>query len=130
MSPGTILAVLGGILAIATAVGVAYGVFRASARSTRIEWADREQAMLTRANARLEGEVTRLQSKTDTLTQHNQVLQEMVTNAAAVKSLAEDIAREERMRREEHQAQLTLIKDLLAEMRRARGIPEGGALGR
>lgn len=109
------------LFAIATVLGAAYGVTRASARSTRLDWANRELDMVNKSNQRLEAEANRLQSKVDTLVQANAVLQETVSGAAAVKNLAVEIAREERARREEHQTQMTLLKDIIAEIRGSRG---------
>lgn len=77
--------------------------------------------MVNKSNQRFEAENLRLTSKLDTLTQANAVLQETVSGAAAVRALAEDIAHEERARRDEHQTQIILLKDIIAEIRQSRG---------
>lgn len=113
------------LLAISGAMGIAYAVFRTSAKTNTVELYARENTILTQANTRHESAEARLQAKVDSLTQANLTLQETVSGTAAVRHLASEIAREENARREEHMVMQTLLKDIISELRQSRG-----ALGR
>lgn len=109
------------IIGVAVTLGVAYAVTRSAARSQTQEIYERENEALTKALGRQEQENLRLQQKTDALAQANAVLQQTVSGTIAVKELAKEIQREEAARREEHQVQMTLLKDVLAQLRSGRG---------
>lgn len=117
----TVILAMSVIVTIATALGVAVAVFRASARTNTATLYERENDALTKALARQESESLRLATKVETLTTTNAVLQETVSGAAAVRHLADEIHREEAARREEHHAMMMLLKDIIAELRRKRG---------
>lgn len=117
----TVAIVLTAVVSVATAMGIAYAVFKSTARTNTNLLYERENDALTKALARQETEATRLATKVETLTNTNAVLQETVSGAAAVRHLATEIAREEAARREEHQAMMLLLKDLIAIIRRERG---------
>jgi hypothetical protein len=121
----TITYVLITVVSVFTALGVAWAVFRSTARVQTIGLFEKENDALTKALARQESENLRLQTKVDALANANAVLQETVSGTLAVKELAKEIQREEGQRREEHQTQIVLLKDIIAELRQARG-----ALGR
>jgi len=109
------------VLAIAGGLGVSYAVFRSSSKTNTIDLFAKENDALTKALTRQESENLRLQTKVDALANANAVLQETVSGTLAVKELAKEIAREEAQRREEHAAALVLLKDIIAELRQARG---------
>jgi hypothetical protein len=117
----TIAIIITAVLAVATALGLAYAVFRSTARTNTTLLYERENDALTKALLRQEAEATRLATKVETLTNTNAVLQETVSGAAAVRTLAVEIQREEAARREEHKAMMMLLKDIIAEIRQARG---------
>jgi hypothetical protein len=109
------------LVSVAAALGIAYAVFKSSARTNIAELYERENDALSKALARQEAEGVRLQTKVETLANTNAVLQETVSGAAAVRTLATEIARDESARREEHAAMMMLLKDLVAIIRRERG---------
>ena len=109
------------VLGVSVTIGVAYAVTRSSARNQTQEIYERENDALTKALARQDQENLRLQQKVDALSQANSVLQQTVSGTMAVKELAKEIAREEALRREEHQTMQILLKDLIAAFRNARG---------
>jgi hypothetical protein len=117
----TIAIVVTAVVSTAAALGIAYAVFKSTARTNVQELYARENEALGKALARQEAENARLMAKVDTLANTNAVLQETVSGAAAVRELALEIRREEALRREEHQTALVLLKDIIAEMRQARG---------
>lgn len=117
----TLILALSVVVSIAAAMGIAYAVFKASASTNTSMLYQRENDALTKALTRQEAEASRLATKVETLTNTNAVLQETVSGAAAVRHLAVEIAREEAARREEHQAMMLLLKDLIAVVRRERG---------
>jgi len=106
---------------MATALGIAYAVFRSSAKTHTTDLYARENDALTKALNRQETENLRLQTKVDALANANSVLQETVSGTLAIKELSKEIAREEAQRREEHQMQMMLLKDIIAELRQSRG---------
>lgn len=101
------------------------GVSLANARNAQKSQVDalyeKENKALAQALQRQETENIRLQQKVDALGQANATLQETVSGTLAVKELAKEIAREEAARREEHQTQQILLKDIIAELRQSRG---------
>lgn len=115
------VAVIAGIVGIAGALGVAWAAFRTAADTKRREL-DRDYIVaLERANQSNEKELGRLAAKVDSLTTANLVLQETVSGSAAVKELADKIAKEESYRREEHMVHMTILKDILAQLKNQRG---------
>ena len=117
----TIALVATALISTAVALGIAYAVFKSTARTNTVELYERENEALTKALARQETEALRLQGKVDALSNANMVLQETVSGTLAIKELAKEIAREESARREEHAVMLSLQKDFIAIMRRERG---------
>jgi hypothetical protein len=117
----TIAIIITAVLAVATALGLAYAVFRSTARTNTTLLYERENEALTKALTRQEAESVRLQTKVETLVNTNAVLQETVSGAQAVRTLAVEIQREEAARREEHKVMMELLKDLIAQFRQARG---------
>lgn len=116
------------IALIASVVIVAAGVLGiswANARNNQKTQIDtlyeRENEALGKALNRQEQENARLLVKVESLAQANTVLQETVSGTAAIKALAREIAEEESKRREEHLTQMTLLKDIIAELRQSRG---------
>lgn len=115
------LAVLSGILGVAGALGAAWAVFRSAADNRRKEL-DRDYIeALERTVNTAQSENKRLEAKLDSIQTANLVLQETVSGAAAVRTLAENIAVEEAQRREEHMVHMTLLKDILAQLKDQRG---------
>jgi hypothetical protein len=117
----TVGIILTAIVSVAVALGIAYSVFRSTARTNTTLLYERENDALTKALLRQEAESVRLQTKVETLVNTNAVLQETVSGAAAVRTLAVEIQREETARRDEHQIMMALLKDVIATIRQARG---------
>lgn len=117
----TLVVILTAVVSVATAAGIAWAVFKTSARTNTAALFERENDALTKALTRQETENLRLQTKVDALANANAVLQETVSGTLAVKELAKEIQREEAARREEHQTALVLLKDIIAEIRQSRG---------
>lgn len=115
--PETIGVILTVTISVAVALGVAYSVFRSTARTNTALLYERENEALTKALQRQEAETAKLMAKVETLTTTNHVLQETVSGAAAVQTLAVEIRREESARREEHQSMNMLLRDLVAVVR-------------
>ncbi|MGH9005580.1 MAG: hypothetical protein ACRDYV_20835 [Acidimicrobiia bacterium] len=121
MTPTTVIFAFAALLGIAVTLGVAYSVARSAARDKDTEDLSRRNEVLDRALTRSETERTRIETKLDTVMNANAVLQETVSGTAAVKHLAEEIRREESARREEHLTQMTLLKDIIAQLKDSRG---------
>jgi predicted transcriptional regulator len=117
----SIFLLFGMLVTIAAAVGTAWGVARTSKKTKTTEMYEAENEILGKINTRLENEVKRLQIKVDTQEAALVALRESVTQRAEVQRLAESIHREETSRREEHQILMTLLKDILAQMKNNRG---------
>jgi len=115
------LAVVATLVGVAGALGVAWAGFRSTA-DTRRRDLDRDYiAALERTNQADEKELARLRSRVDALTTANLVLLDTVSGTEAVKRLAESISAEENHRREEHMVQMTILKDILAQLKDQRG---------
>lgn len=121
MSAAQLVLVIGVLLAVAGTLGVTWAVFRASAASKTIELYQAENEVMGKMNHRLESEVTRLQTKVDTQASSLQALQETVTQRADVQQLMSEMRVAERERREEHEAQMMLLKDVVAQLKARRG---------
>lgn len=122
MSPTVAIFVgLAALLAIAGAMGIAYSVFRTSAKTNTVTLYERENDILEKQNARLEAETVRLEQRLQQALAEAISLREAVTQRAEVARLAEVVTREEAARREEHKVMEMLQKDLLAQLRRQRG---------
>lgn len=116
------LVILAGVLvSVATALGLAFAIFKSTARNNTALLYERENDALTKALTRQEAESLRLQTKVETLVNTNAVLQETVSGAAAVRTLAVEIQREEAARRDEHKIMMELLKDMIATIRQQRG---------
>lgn len=113
--------IVGVLLAIAGTLGITWAVFRTSAAAKTIELYQAENEVMGKMNHRLESEVARLQTKVDTQQASMQALQETVTQRADVAQLMTEIRKAENERREEHGVHMTLLKDILAQMKNARG---------
>lgn len=109
------------VLVAAGVVGIALANARNAQKGQIESLYEKENRAYRDALARQEQENLRLQQKVDSLGQANATLQETVSGTLAVKELAKEIAREESARREEHQTQQILLKDIIAELRQSRG---------
>lgn len=112
---------IGTVLGICVMLGVAYAITRTSAKTQTESIYEKENQALGKALSRQEQENVRLQTKVDALANANAVLQETVSGTIAIKELAKEITREETERRNEHQTQMILLKDIIAELRQSRG---------
>jgi hypothetical protein len=121
MTPTAYLLALAALMAVAAAVGTAWGVARTAKKTKTEEMYAAENEIMGKINHRLENEVTRLQSKVDTQEVALSSLREAVTQRAEVSRLMEELHKEERHRREEHEAVIVLLKDILGQLKNARG---------
>jgi hypothetical protein len=87
-----------------------------------------ENEILGKINHRLETEVNRLQARVDTQEVALAALRETITQKAEVSRLLEEFRREEQERRTEHQTLLVLLKDILGQLKNARG--RAGEIGK
>lgn len=121
MTPTAFLIALAAVVAVATALGTAWAVARTAKQTKTTEMYEAENAILGKINARLEAEVNRLQAKVDTQEVALASLKEAVTQRAEVARLMDEFRKEEIQRREEHQALMVLLKDILSTLRTGRG---------
>lgn len=120
------VALIASVFIVAAGVlGVSLANARNSQKSQTEALYEKENEALGKALARQEQENTRLVTKNEELLRANLILQQTVSGAEEVKKLAKEIASEETKRQEEHATMMILIKDVIAELRQARG-----ALGR
>lgn len=119
--PDTILVAISTLVGIAGALGVAYTVFR-SASEQRLREVD--QQIIGNQNlliAQMEEQVRNLRTEFTAEKQRSDTYRESLTQRAAVDHLSEIVIREEQVRRQEHEAQIMLIKDLIAQLKHGRG---------
>jgi CHAD domain-containing protein len=109
------------IVSVAMALGLAYAVFRTSARTNIAELYERENDALGKSNERLEKDLKHATEQLGDIRQKFVVLEAMITQRAEVKELREMVERIERIRGEEHATFLTILKDVLAQLRSGRG---------
>lgn len=116
------IAVIASVLIVAAGVlGIALANARNNQRSQTEALYQKENEALGKALARQEQENNRLLSKYEEIGQANLILQQTVSGAEEVKKLAKEIANEEKKRQEEHATMMVLLKDVIAELRQARG---------
>lgn len=116
------IALIAGVfIAAASVLGISLANAKNAQKGQVESLYEKENRALAQALQRQEQESLRLQQKVDALSQANSVLQQTVSGTMAVKELAKEIAREETARREEHATFLVLVKDLIAQVRQARG---------
>lgn len=120
--PETVLVAISTIVGIAGALGVAYTVFR-SASEQRLREVDQQivqnQGVLI---AQLEEQVRQARSECDAEKRRSETYRESLTQRAAVDHLSEVVIREEQIRRTEHETQMVLLKDVIAQLKGMRGV--------
>lgn len=119
--PDTILVAISTLVGIAGTLGVAYTVFR-SAAEQRLR--DVNQDIIVnqeRLIAQQDEQIRQLRAECVSEKQRSETYRETLTQKAAVDHLSELVIREEQTRREEHAAQLIIMKDIIAQMKRMRG---------
>lgn len=121
MDAPTAIIALAAVAALAAALGTAWAVARTAKKTKTEEMYAAENEILGKINHRLESEVNRLHAKVDTQEVAITSLKEAVTQRAEVARLMEEFHREEIERRDEHQAIVVLLKDILAQMKHNRG---------
>ena len=109
------------VIGVAVTLGVAYAVTRSSARTQTEAIYEKENRALGQALQRQEAENQRLVDKYEEIAKANLVLQSTVSGAEEVRKLGAEIVAEERKRQEEHATMTILLKDVIAELRQARG---------
>ena len=120
-SPETILVAISTMVGIAGALGVAYTVFR-SASEQRLR--DVDQQVIGHQNiliAQLEEQAKNLRTECQAEKQRSDTYRESLTQKAAVDHLSELVIREEQIRRQEHETQIMLMKDMIAQLKGLRG---------
>jgi len=121
-SADTALFGISALVGIAGALGVAYTVFRSSSEQ-RLREVD--QHIINNQNLLLtqqEGELSKMRTDLATEKQRSETYRESLTQRAAVDHLSEIVIREEQVRRQEHEAQVMLLKDVLAQLKQQRGM--------
>lgn len=117
----TVLFAVSTLVGVAGALGVAYTVFR-SASEQRLREVD--QHIINNQNllmTQLETELAKLRAEVEAFKQRADTYRESLTQRAAVDHLAELVARNEEQRRQEHEAMMRLLKDVIAQLKGMRG---------
>lgn len=117
----TILFAISTLVGVAGALGIAYTVFR-SASEQRLR--DVDQHIINNQNllmAQLESELSKVRVDLATSEQRSEAYRESLTQRAAVDHLSELIVKEEQFRRVEHETQIMLLKDVVAQLKGLRG---------
>jgi hypothetical protein len=117
----TVLFALSTLVGVAGALGVAYTVFRSSSEQ-RLREVD--QSLINHQNlamTQLEGELSRCRTDLTAAVQQATTYRESLTQRAAVDHLAEIVVKEEQTRRLEHETQIMLLKDVVAQLKGMRG---------
>jgi|SRR5690349_1113922 len=120
-STETVLFAISTLVGLAGALGVAYTVFRSSSEQ-RLKEVD--QHIINNQNLllqQLESELSKLRTELSTERQRAETYRDSLTQKAAVDHLSELVIREEKVRHEEHEMQVMLLKDILAQLKHARG---------
>lgn len=120
-SADTVLFAVSAMVGVAGALGVSYTVFR-SASEQRLR--DVDQHIINNQNlllAQLESELSKCRTDLEAQERRAETYRESLTQRAAVDRLADVVDREEKLRRLEHETQLQLLKDMIAQLRRLRG---------
>lgn len=97
-----------------------------------------ENEALGKSVARLSSDQEALAKQVASLENENRVLKDVVTGKTAIESLAETVRRVEEARQQEHETMLTLIRDILSQLKdmwrqsrsRPGGDPGAGEIGR
>lgn len=121
-SADTLLLAISTLVGIAGALGVAYTVFR-SASEQRLREVD--QHIITNQGVlmgQFESELAKCRADLIAEKQRSDTYRETLTQRAAVDHLSEIVLREDQIRREEHAAQVTLLRDVLAQLKGQRGV--------
>jgi hypothetical protein len=120
-SPDTILIAISTLVGVAGAMGVSYTVFRSAAEQRLREVDQHLIGNQTVLITQLEEQIVHLRQECDAEKRRSETYRESLTQKAAVEHLSEVVIREEQIRRQEHEAQLMLLKDMIAQMKRGRG---------
>lgn len=121
-SPETILVALSTMVGIAGVLGVAYTVFR-SASEQRLRELDQQiignqNVLITQKDT----ELARLRTLAEREKERADIYRTDLTQRAAVDHLSELVINEEKTRRDEHQVQSMILKDILAQLKGQRGV--------
>jgi len=112
---------LSALIGIAGTLGVAYTVFRSSSEQ-RLREVD--QHIINNQNiliSQQDSELTRLRGLAEKEKERADNYRSDLTQRAAVDHLADEVRRAENMRREEHEMQIVLLKDVIAQLKGLRG---------
>lgn len=112
MNTQLVLAVLGAILAVAGALGIAYAVFRSATVQKTLDLYRSENEALGKAVARLQGDYLTIVAKAEELERANRVLQETVSGREAIQALATHLSKEQQARSDEHRVLAQLLEDM------------------
>lgn len=135
----TLIPALSFILAAIGALGIAYAVFRSATVTKTMELYKLENEALGKSVARLQADQLIQAERITTLENENKVLKDVVTGKSAVDELQAYAEAESRMRREAEQTAITLLRDILAQLKDMWGqlqmrpggrVPGTGEIGR
>lgn len=110
------LGILGAILALAGALGIAYAVFRSATVTKTLDLYRSENEALGKALARQQADLVALTVKAEELERANEVLQRTVSGTAAVETLKTELARYQDERATEHKALMDVLMDMRDQM--------------
>jgi hypothetical protein len=117
----TVLFAVSTTIGVAGALGVAFTVFR-SASEQRLREVD--QHVINNQNlllAQLESELSKVRTELAAMQQRADTYRESLTQRAAVDHLSEIVVRSDDARRQEHDTQIMLLKDVIAQLKYQRG---------
>lgn len=118
---GNVIYVVFSLLGLAGALGLAYTLFR-SASEQRLREVDKQ--LLASQNLLIQQQETELARERAQRIKEEQTaatFRESLTQRAAVDQLAQVVERAETKRAEEHQIQMTLLKDIIAQLKGQKG---------
>lgn len=117
----TVLFAASTTVGVAGALGVAFTVFR-SASEQRLREVD--QHVINNQNlllAQLESELSKVRTELAAMQQRADTYRESLTQRAAVDHLSDIVVRSDAARRQEHDTQIMLLKDVIAQLKYQRG---------
>lgn len=117
----TVLFAASTTVGVAGALGVAFTVFR-SASEQRLREVD--QHVINNQNlllAQLESELSKVRTELAAMQQRADTYRESLTQRAAVDHLSDIVVRDGAARRQEHDTQIMLLKDVIAQLKYQRG---------
>lgn len=116
MDVQTILAIIGSILALMGALGIAYAVFRSATVQKTLDLYKAENEALGKAVARQQADLLTLTAKAEELERANNVLQRTVSGREAVEALGQQLNRYQDARMVEHREMTELLRDMKDQM--------------